>query len=226
MFNEYMNELHKGKTFYSPIGLIGLYEKKTLFTFTLNGNFLPFKTVSFENNLYSTIDLNISDDIIENLQNFINENLNYLIFNEVSSRINHLSKYLKTSLINEAYEFVKLTKALDILEYNKENLIDILSIISDIDSYQDNFYEFFNIIAKDSSTPLADFLDPLIKILKIKLEKNGIEGSSFFDIFWEFKEASKENKTYVLEFSFEDVNYSFNILNIEEFVEVATKYFI
>jgi hypothetical protein len=227
MFQSFLDEMNKDKIFLNPVGNIGAYKKNNLIYLTFKNKELPFKSFFFETSLIKTNGNEIDEENIKNIQIFINENLEHLILTEIERRISNLTIYLEKSLTEKAKEFKSLTiKYLD-EQYDKENLINILKLISDIDQYQENFYEFFNIIAKDSSTPIADFLDPLYIILKLKLEKNGIDLSNFFDLFWEFNSAIKDNdKIYKLDFSFEEKEYNFNISTIEELVDISLKYFI
>ncbi len=226
MFGLYMQELNKGKIFYDKINQIGMYEKDSLFCFTINGNSLPFESITFNNILYNTYNANLDLITAKKIQKYLAKNINSLIITEVNKKIVFLSKFLNMTLIIEATAI--LSKAIDVMDenYSVENFINILTVIENIDLYQDKYQEFFDIIAGGSSSPLVDFLDPLILILKNKLSKNGVDVDSFFDIFWEYVEAKHNGTDYVLEFSFEDVDYTFNITSLKELVDISLKYFI
>jgi hypothetical protein len=136
-----------------------------------------------------------------------------------------LSKWINNDLIKKYNLLIEETKKLYYIEYNKDNVIDVLKLITRIDKEQEEYYEFFNIIARGSSTPIADFLEILIFVLKSKLKDNNINTNDLFDFYWEFNESMNETGKYIFEY-YENINsevlINVEINSIEDFVN---KYF-
>jgi hypothetical protein len=222
-FNEYMNQ---GKTFYPTVGYIEMFEKEGFFTIKLNGSSLNFNTISMNNTDYNInlmkIDLNEAIEI----QKFIADNLDDLIYNEIALKIERLKKYLSPELIFKAWLLLKDSKFYLKTDIKKEDLVHVFAHIKNMDDYQEQFYEFFNIIAAGSSTPMADVFDLVIYMLKLKLKEKFGFSSDMMDVFWEYNEAYSRNEIYLMEFTLNDEEVKKEIKTMQDFVDLVFEYFI
>jgi hypothetical protein len=226
MFESYLKELNKDVEIKESIGKIGLEKKHELYYFTLNGkkNF-PFKYFEYKDEIINIEYLNFELEKIIDVQKFLNINLIEISFNSLKMILKSLSKWINNDLIKKYNLLIEETKKLYYIEYNKDNVIDVLKLITRIDKEQEKYYEFFNIIARGSSTPIADFLEILIFVLKSKLKDNDININDLFDFYWEFNESMNETGKYIFEY-YENINsevlINVEINSIEDFVN---KYF-
>lgn len=230
MFESYFKELYKDVEIKESIGKIGLEKKHELYYFTLESkkNF-PFKYIEFKNEIIDIEYLNFEIEKIIEIQKYLNDNLIEVSFNSLKLILKSLSKWIRNDLIDKYNLLMIQTNKLLNLDYNKENLIDILNLITKIDMEQDEYYEFFNIIARGSSIPIADFLEILIFILKLKLKENNINTNDLFDFYWEFKESFTENGFYIFEY-YDNINSEISIKreikSINEFVDIFFELYI
>jgi hypothetical protein len=201
VLNSFHKELYKDVEIKKSIGKIGLEKKRELHYFTLNGkkNF-PFKYFEYHNEIINIEYLNYDISKILEIQEYLNSYFNAVSFNSMEMILESLSRWIKSDLINKYRSFIGETKELLNKPYNKENLINIVNFITLLDNQQEDYYEFFNIIAKGSNTPIADFLETLIFLLKLKLEDNNLNVRDFFDFYWEYKEGMDENGEFILKF--------------------------
>jgi hypothetical protein len=228
-FNDFMN---KGKVFYENIGMIGLYKKDDRFTVFLLKRTLNFNQVIVNNKIY-----NIEGMLLDNeaeaimVQQFVHDNLEKLIVWEVEAKLKKLKEFLKMSRILPAMLMIADTKMFLKKDLVKKDLVKkdvqyVLKHIVNIDNYQDNFYEFFNVIAAGSSTPMVDVFDPIIFLLKIKLEKSFGFNGDIMDVFWEYNDAVRNGTSYVLDFSQDGKEISREMKSIPEFVDIMFEFFL
>lgn len=220
MLNELMKELNKDKIFYEFKDNIGLYQKNGLFYFTFKNNLLPLTKVMINNKIYSTTELKTTLKKAVSIQNFINIHLTELILANVYKKINNLSKMLNENIINNQFEVYGKAASLLYADYNEDNLVNMLIVVNDIDIIYEDFYKLIEFIAKDSTIPFPDFLDPLILAFKNKISLNGIDTAELFDLFWECMESIKEKGYFKLEFELNNVQKSFNIEDTKSFVKI------
>lgn len=220
MLNQLIKELNKDKIFYEFKDNIGLYQKNGLFYFTFRSNLLPLTKVMINNKIYSTTELKTTLKKAVSIQNFINIHLTELILAHVYKNINNLSKMLNENIINNQFDIYEKAASLLYADYNEDNLVDMLIVINDIDIIYEDFYKLMELIAKDSTIPFPDFLDPLILAFKNKISLNGIDTAELFDLFWECMESIKEKGYFKLEFELNNVQKSFNIEDTKSFVKI------
>jgi hypothetical protein len=223
-FNNFMN---KGKVFYENIGMIGLYKKDNRFTVFWLKRTLNFNQVIVNHKIY-----NIEGMLLDNeaeaimVQQFVHDNMEKLIVLEVETKIKKLKEFLKMSMILQAKLMLDETKMFLKKDLVKKDVQYVLKHIVYIEDYQDNFYEFFNVIAKGSSTPMVDVFDAIIFLLKMKLEKSFGFNREIMDIFWECNDAVRNGTSYVLDFSQDGKEISREMKSIPEFVDIMFEFFL